>query len=373
MGGDAQLGIFEEMQPAGKAWLGRVFLLVFVCIANVLLLNLLIAMMSKTYEAVQERAEEQFYYVKAKMIYFYDQQRMSLPVPLNLVAGVLELLLEVAHVVRRAARWCCCLGGGANSAAVAPTATGAARGKGAARAPSGVSSSGGGGGVGGGVGGGGGGGGSKSEWWCKFCFFANDSQHTTIFCVACGRFAVPMRARQVRQAKVALCVSGTLFCALALPVYLAVAAYFVAQAFLQATWRGMACIAGGAFGLFDERGAEAGSSGGGEVPGAAGGTLRHQSAGGSLAPSPKPRKRMLPPAISHALFHLTTQGGGEGGGEGEGEGKAGLPPTPSLATTGEPLVPNVPGCTAAPLKIPLVHEWLLKTKFEDVLGTLAGV
>ena len=343
--GDVQLSVFEEMQPHAKAWIGRLFLASFVCVSNVLLLNLLIAMMSRTYEAVQESAQEKFYYVKAKMIYFYDSERMHLPVPLNLVAKVIELPWSVAAIFRGAAACVGMVGGGA---AVAPIEQSAAAGsfakpvagqmpKQAVRGcdvTAGATA-------------------GATTWWCNYCFFTNDATHTTLFCVACGRFAVPMTDTQVRKAHIALCVFGAIVAILTVPLYAAGLALCIGLMVLRMPFHALGWLC-----TVAARRSGSGTSSTGQARVR---QVSSQRKGAAEVTYDARRRRTLSPAISHALFHAAAE---KGKSEEEEEQQQQQQHTETDTL--------VSGGSALALEVPVVHKWLLQAEFDVVLAQLGA-
>jgi hypothetical protein len=81
--GDFQIDTLE----AGRSLLPSLFLIALLIIAQVLLLNLLIAMMTDTYTAVNSRALVEWKYEHMLLVDYYVNSASAIPPPLNLLLG----------------------------------------------------------------------------------------------------------------------------------------------------------------------------------------------------------------------------------------------------------------------------------------------
>jgi hypothetical protein len=95
--GDFDLDVLRENEPI----FGPIFMLIYLFVGAVMLLNLLIAILSDVYANVQEKSSEEFSFAKAKACcdfrVFWNGMRthVSLPAPLNMVS----IMLYPAEVV----------------------------------------------------------------------------------------------------------------------------------------------------------------------------------------------------------------------------------------------------------------------------------
>jgi len=85
---------FDEAYGTTHAyfWLARMVLLVFIVFGNIIMLNLLIAMMGQTYSDVQERSGLEFSLGQKQTFWKCDQNRTNCPPPLNLFVWLLSLM-----------------------------------------------------------------------------------------------------------------------------------------------------------------------------------------------------------------------------------------------------------------------------------------
>jgi hypothetical protein len=70
-----------------KMFYGYVSTMIYVCLANILLLNIVIAMFSNTFEEINKNSTELWKYNRLKLIYKYDEfyYRFPIPPPFSLV------------------------------------------------------------------------------------------------------------------------------------------------------------------------------------------------------------------------------------------------------------------------------------------------
>jgi hypothetical protein len=94
----------EEIHLIGtQLWLLRGFLAIFLLFSNVIMLNLLIAMMGKTYSSVIDESAEEFSLGQTEVYWKYDQNRYEVPPPLNvlvtLLSSIIYLFMKLWKVV----------------------------------------------------------------------------------------------------------------------------------------------------------------------------------------------------------------------------------------------------------------------------------
>ena len=71
-------------------WFSYIALMIYMVIANVLLLNLLIAMFSSTFERVQENTDQIWKFQRYRLVYEYDNGRIF-PPPISFISYVFSL------------------------------------------------------------------------------------------------------------------------------------------------------------------------------------------------------------------------------------------------------------------------------------------
>ena len=88
-----------ESEEAGfsseKLFYGYVSTMVYVCLANVLLLNIVIAMFSNTFEEINKNSTELWKFNRLKLIYKYDEfyYKFPIPPPFSLFSNFLQNLV----------------------------------------------------------------------------------------------------------------------------------------------------------------------------------------------------------------------------------------------------------------------------------------
>jgi hypothetical protein len=111
--GDFDYSMFSDLDAALRVVL-QVLSTLYQFIVIVVLLNLLIAMMSKTYEAVQDRSLEEFLFAKAKITWELDITDNEIPPPLNIIVEIVYQIYKLLKCVGSAA---CMVNGGVSDAA----------------------------------------------------------------------------------------------------------------------------------------------------------------------------------------------------------------------------------------------------------------
>merc|ERR1719510_1373975 len=67
---------------------GKIFLGIYIIVGNIIMLNILIAMMAETYSQVQENSVLQHAYSRSETIHKFHRADMLLPAPLNIVVYI---------------------------------------------------------------------------------------------------------------------------------------------------------------------------------------------------------------------------------------------------------------------------------------------
>jgi ankyrin repeat protein len=84
------IGTYEEL-PLFRETLAQVMLILFIIASAVIMVNLLIAMMSSTYEEVKGNAFKVYSWSRVEAIYWYDKSNV-LPAPFNLLVWLMKVL-----------------------------------------------------------------------------------------------------------------------------------------------------------------------------------------------------------------------------------------------------------------------------------------
>ena len=79
---------------AEKMFYGYVSTMIYVCLANILLLNIVIAMFSNTFEEINKNSTELWKFNRLKLIYKYDEfyYKFPIPPPFSLISNCLQNL-----------------------------------------------------------------------------------------------------------------------------------------------------------------------------------------------------------------------------------------------------------------------------------------
>ena len=80
---------------AEKMFFGYVSTMIYVCLANILLLNIVIAMFSNTFEEINKNSTELWKFNRLKLIYKYDEfyYKFPIPPPFSLFSNFLQNLV----------------------------------------------------------------------------------------------------------------------------------------------------------------------------------------------------------------------------------------------------------------------------------------
>lgn len=75
-----------------KMFYGYVSTIIYVCLANILLLNIVIAMFSNTFEEINKNSTELWKFNRLKLIYKYDEfyYKFPIPPPFSLISNSIQ-------------------------------------------------------------------------------------------------------------------------------------------------------------------------------------------------------------------------------------------------------------------------------------------
>jgi hypothetical protein len=75
-----------------KMFYGYVSTMIYVCLANILLLNIVIAMFSNTFEEINKNSTELWKFNRLKLIYKYDEfyYKFPIPPPFSLISNSIQ-------------------------------------------------------------------------------------------------------------------------------------------------------------------------------------------------------------------------------------------------------------------------------------------